>query len=171
MNSFGQFLADKTVREVHAQPRRRWLPITAEHGAYQADLLFLDAYAHQNRGYAGILTVVEIGNRYAYAIPIKGKDDTYRAFNVFLDEAKKIGHAVYSGIVDDRGRPRFVDLVALDACFEDMLETHGIEVLRRLKAIAMGADEHKVRSRAFDAFHTRQVCAAIARQMREVKQA
>ena len=91
MNSFGQFLEEKTVREVHAQPRRKWLPITAEHGAYQMDLLFLDAYARQNRGYNGILTIVEIPNRFAYAIPIKGKDDTYRAFHLFLDEAKKTG--------------------------------------------------------------------------------
>ena len=92
--SFRQFLEDPTVREVHYQRKNVWLPITAEHGAYQMDLLFLDAYARQNRGYSGILTVVEIGNRYAFSIPIKGKDDTYRAFQLFLDEAKKIGHDV-----------------------------------------------------------------------------
>ena len=94
MNSFGQFLADRTVREVHAQPRRKWLPITAEHGAYQMDLLFLDAYARQNRGYNAILTIVEIPNRFAYAIPVHGKDDTYRAFQTFLSEAKKNDHDV-----------------------------------------------------------------------------
>ena len=94
MNQFSTLLADPTVREVHAQPRRVWLPITAEHGAFQMDLLFLDAYAHQNRGYNGILVIVEIGNRYAFAIPIKGKDDTFRAFQVFLAEARKNGHDV-----------------------------------------------------------------------------
>ena len=107
MNKFSALLKDRTVREVHAQPKRSWLPITAEHGAYQADLLFLDAYAHQNRGYNGILVIVEIGNRYAFAIPIKGKDDTYRAFNVFLDEAKKIGHDVVR--VESDGGSEFVN--------------------------------------------------------------
>ena len=94
MSSFREVLENRTVREVHAQPRRKWLPITTEHGVYQMDLMFLDAYTHQNRGFNGILTIVEVPNRYAYALPVKGKDDTYRAFGLFLDEAKKNGHDV-----------------------------------------------------------------------------
>ena len=95
MASFREVLADRTVREVHAQPRRKWLPITTEHGVYQIDLMFLDQYAHQNRGYNGILTIVEVPNRYAYAFPVKDKgNDTYRAFELFLKEAKADGHDV-----------------------------------------------------------------------------
>lgn len=85
-------------------------------------------------------------------------------------EAKEIGHSVYSGIVDEMGKPRFVDLVALDVCFKEALETYGIQVLRRLKALADGADEYKVRNRAFDAYHVKRVCAAIAQQMMEHKE-
>jgi len=94
MATFRDVITDPTVREVHAQPRRKWLPITTGHGVYQMDLAFFDAYARQNHGYNGILTIVEVPNRYGYALPVKGKDDTFRAFSLFLDEAKKNGHDV-----------------------------------------------------------------------------
>ena len=120
MNKFSALLKDKTVREVHAQPKKVWLPITAEHGAYQMDLLFMDKYAHQNRGYNAILVIIEIGNRYAYAIPIKGKDDTYRAFQLFLAEAKKIGHDVVR--VESDGGSEFTN-----RRMKELFAEHGIK--------------------------------------------
>lgn len=121
MSSFGEFLANKTVREVHAQPRRKWLPITTEHGVYQMDLVFFDQYARQNRGYNAILTIVEVPNRYAYALPVKGKDDTYRAFEHFLEEAKKDGHDVVR--IESDGGSEFTN-----RRMQQLMKEHGIEL-------------------------------------------
>ena len=121
MASFREVLADRTVREVHAQPRRRWLPITTEHGVYQIDLMFLDQYTRQNRGYNGILTIVEVSNRYAYAFPVKDKgNDTYRAFELFLAEAKADGHDVVRCEFD--GGSEFTNLK-----MKKLLKENGIE--------------------------------------------
>jgi len=82
-------MEDEAVRQVHYQPKRTFLPIIGEHGAFQADLMFLDDYAKQNRGYNGLLTLINIPSRFGYAVPIKGKNDTLRAFKDFMVEAKR----------------------------------------------------------------------------------
>ena len=74
--SFREVIEDPSIREVHFQPKRKFLPIIGEHGAYQADLMFLDDYTRQNRGYNGILTLINIPTRYGYAIPVKNKGVT-----------------------------------------------------------------------------------------------
>jgi len=89
MASFREVLETPEVQQVHYQPKRTFLPIIGEHGAFQADLMFLDDYTRQNRGYNGILTLVNIPSRFGYAVPFKGKNDTLRAFQAFMAEAKK----------------------------------------------------------------------------------
>ena len=94
MSTFREVLENTNVQQVHYQPKRTFLPIIGEHGAFQGDLMFLDQYARQNRGYTGILTLVNIPSRYGYAVPFKGKNDTLRAFKVFVEEARKNGQDV-----------------------------------------------------------------------------
>ena len=89
MSTFRKVLEDRLTQEVHYQPKRTFMPIIGEHGAFQADLLFLDQYAAQNKGYHGILTLVNIPTRYGYAVPFKGKNDTLHAFKAFMAEARK----------------------------------------------------------------------------------
>ena len=94
MTTFRDVIRDRDVREVHYQPRRQWLPMTAEHGAFQGDLCFFDEYTKQNRGYNGLLCVINMASRYGYAVPIKGKNDTFRAFELFVREARKNGQEI-----------------------------------------------------------------------------
>ena len=89
LQTFRDVMEDETVHQIHYQPKRTFLPIIGEHGAFQADLMFLDEYSRQNRGYNGILTIINIPSRFGYAVPIKGKNDTLRAFKDFLEEAKR----------------------------------------------------------------------------------
>ena len=94
MSTFREVIEDPTVQEVHYQPKRTFLPIIGEHGAFQCDLMFLDQYARQNRGYNAILSIVNIPSRFGYAVPVKGKDDTLRAFKAFVEEARKNGQDI-----------------------------------------------------------------------------
>ena len=89
MSTFRKVLEDRLTQEVHYQPKRTFMPIIGEHGAFQADLLFLDQYARQNRGYNGVLSLVNIPSRYGYAVPFKGKNDALHAFKAFMAEARK----------------------------------------------------------------------------------
>ena len=109
MSTFREVLQNQQVREVHAQPRRRYLPITAEHGVWQADLMFLDESAHWNRGVNCLLNIVCIPTRYAYSIPCKGKTapEMLRAFRVFFQEAKSRDHDVTR--IECDGGPEFLN--------------------------------------------------------------
>ena len=118
--SFREVLETPEVREVHYQAKREYLPIMAEHGAYQADLCFLDAYKHQNRGYTGFLSIICMPNRFGYAVPIKSKDDTLRAFKMFLEEAHYNNQDVKR--LETDGGSEFVN-----QNFRALLNQHGIE--------------------------------------------
>ena len=94
MSTFREVIETPEVQEVHYQPKRTYLPIIGEHGAFQCDLMFLDQFSRQNRGYNAILSVVNIPSRFGYAVPVKGKDDTLRAFKAFVVEARKNGQDI-----------------------------------------------------------------------------
>ena len=68
MATFREVISDPSVGEVHYQPRKQFLPMTSEHGAFQADLCFFDEYAKQSRGYNGLLCVINMASRYGYAV-------------------------------------------------------------------------------------------------------
>ena len=118
--SFRETISDPAVREVHYQAKRDYLPIMAEHGAFQADLCFLDAYKHQNRGYTGFLSIICLPSRFGYAVPIRSKDDTLRAFKNFLEEAHHNNQDVKR--LETDGGSEFVN-----QNFRALLKQHGIE--------------------------------------------
>ena len=118
--SFRETISDPAVREVHYQARREFLPMMAEHGAFQADLCFLDSFKHQNRGYTGFLSIICMPNRFGYAVPIKSKDDTFRAFKTFLEEAHHNNQVIKR--LETDGGSEFVN-----HNFRALLKQHGIE--------------------------------------------
>jgi len=120
MATFREVLENPTVQQVHYQPKRTFLPIIGEHGAWQMDLMFLEDYAHQNKGYNGILTLVNIPSRYGVAVPIKGKNDTLRAFKDFMEEARRNKQDVVRIESDNGGE-------FLNRPFEAYLKAEGIK--------------------------------------------
>ena len=117
--SFREVIEDPSIKEIHYQPKRKFLPIIGEHGAYQADLMFLDEYARQNHGYNGILTLVNIPTRYGYAVPFKSKSDTLRAFKEFVVEARRDKQDIVR-LETDNGSE------FLNKAFQDYLKSEGI---------------------------------------------
>ena len=88
--SFQSVIDDPDVQEAHYQAKREYLPHMSEHGVVQADLVFFESYKHQNNGYIGLLTVINVPSRYGFAVPIKTKKEAEitHAFEIFLKEAK-----------------------------------------------------------------------------------
>ena len=121
MASFREVIEDPDVREVHRQVRRReFLPHMSEHGTFQADLLFLDAYKHQNNRYTGLLTIVNVPSRFGYAVPFRNKSDTTEAFDTFLLEAHHNNQDV-TRLETDNGSE------FLNAKFQALLKKHNIK--------------------------------------------
>jgi len=120
MASFREVIENPDVRQVHFQPRRAFLPHMSEHGTFQADLLFLEAYRHDNNRYAGILTVINVPSRFGYAVPFKSKADTTDAFEAVLAEAHHHGQDV-TRLQTDNGSE------FLNRSFQALLKKHNIE--------------------------------------------
>ena len=120
MASFREVIENPDVRQVHYQPRRAFLPHMSEHGTFQADLLFLEAYRHDNNRYAGILTVINVPSRFGYAVPFKSKADTTDAFEAVLAEAHHRGQDV-KRLQTDNGSE------FLNRSFQALLKKHNIE--------------------------------------------
>jgi len=120
MATFRDVMLDSNVREVHFQPKRTFLPHASEHGTFQCDLLFLDAYKHQNNRYTGLLTLVNVPSRFGYAVPFKNKSDTTDAFATFLEEAHRNGQDV-KRLETDQGSE------FLNKSFQALLKKHDIE--------------------------------------------
>ena len=118
--SFQSVINDPDIREVHYQARREFLPHMSERGTFQADLMFLDAYKHTNRGYSGILTIINVGNRYGYAVPFKRKSDASDAFEAFLVEAHHNNQPIKR--LETDGGSEF-----LNAKFQALLKKHDIK--------------------------------------------
>ena len=57
---------------------------------WQADLVDMQTFEKENKGYRYILTVIDIFSRYAWALPIKSKrrEDVRDAFKLIFKEAK-----------------------------------------------------------------------------------
>ena len=83
--------------EMHAPPPRRpriFAPIVGPPGLYQGDLFFLERYARQNRQKRGILLLIEVATRYAYARPFRLKSETPRLLSEILQQAQADGRPV-----------------------------------------------------------------------------
>ena len=120
MASFKEVISNPDVRAVHYQPKRTFLPHMSERGTFQADLLFLEGYRHQNNGYVGLLTVVNVPSRFGYAVPFKSKSDTTVAFQHILEEAHRNGQEVKRLETDNGGE-------FLNKSFQDLLKKHNVE--------------------------------------------
>ena len=117
--SFKSVIEDPDIREVHYQPRREFLPHMSERGTFQADLMFLDSFKGSNKGYSGLLTIINVGSRYGYAVPFKRKSDTTDAFEAFLVEAHHNNQPI-KRLETDSGSE------FLNAKFQALLKKHNI---------------------------------------------
>ncbi len=68
--------AETQINRVQPYSQSLEFKFTAPRGAYQADITFLPKYSKVNRGYNGILCVIEIPSRKAYVVPLKTKSAT-----------------------------------------------------------------------------------------------
>ena len=79
-----EFIKNQDVSQIHKPvSRHEYYPIySGKSGAYQADLMFYYRYKKKNRGYAVILTCININTRKGYAIALKNKqpDEVIRGF-------------------------------------------------------------------------------------------
>lgn len=81
------------VEELHKPARksypRRKFEVRGLDETWQADLVDMQAYSQQNKGYKYILTVIDVFSKYAWAIPIKSKEmgPVSSAFKSVLDES------------------------------------------------------------------------------------
>lgn len=75
----------KVVEELHAPARRNYMHrkflIRGIDETWQADLVIMDAYSNENKGYKYLLTVIDTFSKYAWAVPVKSKsgDDVTKA--------------------------------------------------------------------------------------------
>ena len=84
---------------------------------WQADLVDMQTFEKENKGYRYILTVIDIFSRYAWALPIKSKrrEDVRDAFKLIFKEAKP------EKIQFDDGKEFYNKL------FKELLEANEIE--------------------------------------------
>ncbi len=73
----------ETAQKFKPEKAKPYFPIIDEAGTYQADLTFFDPY----RGNIGVLAIINIRTRLAYAFPIKGKSDA-EVLDAFRDFIK-----------------------------------------------------------------------------------
>lgn len=72
-----QMLKKTLVEELHRPARknfqRRRVIVRGIDETWQADLVVMEAYSRQNKGYSYILTVIDIMSKFAWAVPLKDK--------------------------------------------------------------------------------------------------
>lgn len=70
-----EFLNNNRTDLLHRAKRtkKERLPIIGTVNSYQADLIFYYSFKHKNKGFAIILTAININTKYAFAIPVKTK--------------------------------------------------------------------------------------------------
>lgn len=96
------------VNELH-KPARRHYPrrhvITKGlNDLFQADLVEMIPYAHENRGHKYLLTVIDVFSKYAWAIPIKNKSTM--EVTLAMEKIFKSGH-IPRNLHTDSGREFF----------------------------------------------------------------
>jgi hypothetical protein len=67
------FLQHREASQIFKTKKQLSIPISGLPGTYQADLMFFEKYARKNKGYKGVLTIININTRKGYAYPFKTK--------------------------------------------------------------------------------------------------
>ena len=73
MQQIKEALVEELHKPVRKNFRRRKVDIRAIDETWQADLVIMDAYSRENKGYNYLLTVIDIFSKYAWAVPLKQK--------------------------------------------------------------------------------------------------
>jgi len=96
-------------------PRNRVIAYDKDE-VWNADLVFMDHYAHVNSGYKYILTIIDVLSKYAWALPLKDKNpkSVIAAFDTIKDRKCKFLHT-------DKGG-EFMGVL-----FQDYLKSRGIK--------------------------------------------
>ena len=82
------------VKELHKPARknyqRRHVDIRGIDETWQADLVEMQPYEKENKGYKYILTIIDIFSKFAWAVPVKSKqgEDVTAAMKSVLDEGR-----------------------------------------------------------------------------------
>ena len=76
INEIKKFLYNRPEIEIQTNNKIEDFHIDSDIGSYQADLTFYEQYKHKNKGYIGLLVVIEIPTRLVYIEPIKSKKST-----------------------------------------------------------------------------------------------
>ena len=93
------------VDELHKPARRNYLrrkyDIRGMDETWQADLVEMQSYARENKGYRYMLTVIDIFSKYSWAIPVKKKtgEDVTAAMKSVLRESGRVPKNLHT----DRG--------------------------------------------------------------------
>ena len=86
------WLSGELTYTLHKQARQNWkrekILVSAPCEQYQADLVDMQSFSRQNKGFRYILTIIDCFTRYAYAIPVKSKNknDVKQAFQKVFDD-------------------------------------------------------------------------------------
>ena len=68
---------ERLVKELHKPARRNYTrrsyDVRGLDETWQADLVEIIPYAHDNKGYRYLLTIIDIFSKYAWAVPVKRK--------------------------------------------------------------------------------------------------
>jgi len=95
-----EFLNQQEITQIFTPKKKKFTKIVGHTNAdYQMDVMFLEQYRRQNKGFIGLVTFIEITSRKVYAIPIKNKNQETinEAFDVFY----KGVHATVNNITTD----------------------------------------------------------------------
>lgn len=78
----------RTEQVTKVKKKPAYIPIVGEPGSYQGDLMFLDKYAKENKGYSVVLCFIEITSRKAYTYALKNKSGpvVFEGFKQFLKD-------------------------------------------------------------------------------------
>ena len=78
-------------KQVRKTFRRRKVTSPSPNYLWQADLVFMQKYSRQNRGYKYILTVIDVFSKKAFAVPLKKKTacEVVRGFNDIFSVHKR----------------------------------------------------------------------------------
>jgi hypothetical protein len=86
-----EVLSNTEIQQIYKPiDKSNMIPISAEPFSYQIDLTFYEQYKKVNKGYIGLLTIIEITSRKANAFPIKNKsaNEIFKIMKNFLTENK-----------------------------------------------------------------------------------
>ncbi|XP_015120055.1 uncharacterized protein LOC107043201 [Diachasma alloeum] len=108
------------VEELHRPARRNYarrrVEVRGVDETWQADLVDMSAYAHENGGYKYLLTVIDIFSKYAWTVPTKtrnGKDVSSAMASVLeqgrvpqklhVDRGKEFYNSEFKKLMQDYG--------------------------------------------------------------------